>query len=744
MEQQVTFCRLCESYCGVVVEVDGDRVGRVTSDPEHPLSRGHLCVKGTVLGELHHDPDRLRHPARKTVSGQWETVTWDQALDGVAQRLRAVLEQHGGGAVAFYFGVGSFPSGVAQPAVNALIRELGGAKVYSTMTIDCAGLNRAAGAVLGDATYAPFPDWERSRYMLVLGHNPVSSRFGQFQTQPRGLEAIRAARRAGGRMVLVDPRRTESARHADEHHFIVPGTDLFLVLALLHTVVAEELSDPAFVAAHCDGFQQLSAAVTPWRPERAAALTGIPAETIRCLAREFATAEAAFCIGHTGVTQGPHATLAQWAILALNAITGNFDRPGGLRWNPPATRALPVGLAPRRAQGPRACRIGGFSRFLGEFPTATLADEILTPGPGQVRALVVVGGNPVLSFPNSGKVAEALSRLDLLVCVDLYVNQTGSFAHYVLPAQDQLERPDVSHPLLARNSDLPFVQFTPPLVQPKGEVRPEWWIFRSLAQRLQLSPFQNEELESRVTAQESAGADLDTMTRTLLDEMLAPTGWTTALLKAHPHGVILGNRQFGAMREHGWPTANGRVQLAPAEFVAVLQHLDLTGPGAPVAAKGDPPFYLIGRRMVSNYNTWLRNLPSLVRAVPENTALINASDAERLGIEPGQSIYVYNHVGQIRIPAQPTPDVAPGVVVIPHGWGHHHSSGQHVARRHPGANPNALIDDRALEPFTGSPSQNGSRVWISVEPPGAGGVRAPVPAARGLHPVPQPRRAARH
>lgn len=708
---QITYCRMCECFCGLRVELDRGRVGRIHGDPDHPLSQGHLCVKGKALGDLHHDPDRLRQPVRREPGGAWQPVTWETALDEVASRLLELRDRYGPGSVAVFFGLGSFYSSLTQPVAQQFVRGFGIGNVYSTMTIDCAALNRAAGEVLGDPFYIPLPDWERSRYMLLLGHNPLASRFGQFQSLPRGVEQLRTARAAGGRLITVDPRRTESAHQADEHHFIIPGRDVFLVLGLLHVVMTEGLYDREFIARHTDGVDALQEAVRPWTPERVAPLTRIDAGTIRRLAREFATADGAFCIGHTGVSQGPHGTLAEWAIFALNAVTGNLDRPGGLRWCEPTTQYLPAGRTRRAVPAAPASRIGNWRRFLGEFPVATLADEILTPGPDQVRALVVIGGNPALSLPNGDKIARALARLDLLVSIDLYVNQTGAFAHYVLPAADQLERAEVSHPMIARNSDMPFVQYTPALVAPVGDVREEWQIFRDLNRRLGIPEFGNPELESQVHALEAAGNSIADVKEVLLNQMLAPGGLTVSELQGHPHGLVVGERAFGQMREKGWPTPNGKVHLAPEAMLEGLRSLEPAEGG-----HADRSFLLIGRRIVSGYNSGLRNLPSLHKVVPENEALLNDGDAVRIGVEAGQYVTIHNRVGRIRIKVRPTGDVAPGVVVVPHGWGHVHPSGQNLARKTPGANVNVLIDDeRDLEVFTGNPWQNGTRVWITQE-----------------------------
>jgi len=540
IETKHTFCRLCEGACGLTVEVADERVISVKPDPQNPLSRGFMCVKGKNSHHIIDDHERILKPQRR-VHDAWAPEAWDRAIEEIGSHLLRIKQDHGPDAIALYVGNPSAMSSSTAFAASAFLRSLGSRQQYSAMSLDNINKFAVAELMYGDKSYVFQRDWEASDYMLVLGANPRVSIFGQLSTRPRGLEELRAARSHGGRLVLVDPRRSETATVADEHLAIVPGTDTFLLLALLQTIVAEQRQDAAFVTRYCSGFDELRAVVADFTPEAVADATGIPADTTRRIAREFAGAKGAFALGNTGVTQQRHATVNEWAINALIAITGNVDRAGGIFFNPgvvdePHPKTV--------IDFSRPSRIGGYPRILGEYPVAILADEILTPGAGQIRALIVVAGNPLATGTDTARLRAAFEALDLLVVIDLFHSTTTELAHWVLPATSFYERKDLNIQF-TRHTPFPFIQHTDRVIPPRGEAREEWDIFRRLHEAVG-TPFLNDPRVARLAADHGAAFDMDAFYR---DFLKARGRISLEDIKRHPHGAKLGDKPLGAFRD---------------------------------------------------------------------------------------------------------------------------------------------------------------------------------------------------
>jgi anaerobic selenocysteine-containing dehydrogenase len=560
-------CTLCEAMCGLVLETDGGRVVSTRGDAEDPFSRGHICPKGVALGDVHVDPDRLRQPMRRTSAG-WRAISWDEALDEAAERLRAVQREHGRDAVAVYQGnptVHNYGSLLYAPG---FVRALGTRNRFSATSVDQLPHHVAAYHMFGHQLLIPIPDLDRTDFFLVLGANPAVSN-GSLMSAPDAAGRIRAIRKRGGAVVVIDPRRTETAALATRHHFIRPGTDALLLMALLHVVFAEGLEKPGRLANFTEGVDATRAAVAELPPERAAAATGIAADDIRQLARAFAAAPGAVCYGRCGVSTQEFGGLAHWLINLLNLVTGNLDRAGGAMFTRPAVDVLK--RTRRGSVGRFRSRVRGLPEFGGELPVAALAEEILTPGPGQVRAVVTSAGNPVLSTPNGAQLDRALAGLDFMVSVDFYLNETTRHAHLILPPTSPLEHDHYDlafYALAVRNA----ARFSPAVFPAPPGALHDWQIFLGLQRRLERGT--KARLKHAALARLKPHGLLDLGLRTgPYGAGLNPLGRGLSLrrLRKHPHGMDLGPLQPALPGRLFTP--DGKIGAAPASLLADVDRL---------------------------------------------------------------------------------------------------------------------------------------------------------------------------
>ena len=703
-------CTLCEAMCGLTLEVEGETVTSLRGDREDPFSRGFLCPKATALPDVHADPDRLRHPVRRTSSG-WARVSWREALDETADRLAGIQESAGRDAVAVYLGNPSVHNWGTVLAGVPLVKALGTKNRYSATSVDQLPHHLAALLMFGHQLLLPIPDVDRTDFLLLLGANPVVSN-GSLMTAPGMPLRLKALRARGGRLVVVDPRRTETAELADVHHFIRPGSDALLLLALLHTLFAEGRVAPGRLAGFSDGLEQVERMVREFPPEGVAGATGIAPESIRSLARGFASAPRAVAYGRVGLSTQEFGGLCQWLLNVLNAVTGNLDRPGGAMFTRPAFDVLRGGLAGRGHFRRRRSRVRGLPEFSGEYPVAALAEEILTPGPGRITGLLTIAGNPVLSTPNGARLERALASLDFMAAVDFYVNETTRHAHLILPPTSPLEHDHydvVFHLLAVRNT----AKYSPALFAPAADARHDWEIFHALSARLAG--------RGRLGWLRRAGRTLVlslATPRRLLDLglRLGPHGrgsehrLTLRALEAAPHGIDLGplepclpGRLF---------TPGRRIQLAPPELVEDVARLRerLLGPGAVTA---DGWLQLVGRRQLRSNNSWMHNSQRLVKGPERCTLLMHPGDASARGLRSGQLVRVESRVGSIPIPLEVSEEMMPGTVSIPHGWGHGRPGVQtRVAAAHPGVSINDLTDDQAVDALTGGAAFSGIPVRV--------------------------------
>ncbi|GAA3126871.1 molybdopterin oxidoreductase family protein [Planomonospora alba] len=712
-------CPLCEAVCGLRLTLDD--AGQVTSvkgDPDDPFSRGFICPKGASLGRLDSDPDRLSAPMVRT-GGTWRETTWAEAFRAVERGLTGVAEAHGRQALAVYLGNPNAHTMAGALYGAPLIRALGTRNVFSASTADQMPKHVSCGLMFGDPLAIPVPDLDRTDYLLMLGANPLESN-GSLCTAPDFPGRLKALRARGGRLVVVDPRRTRTAALADEHLFVRPGTDAHLLFGIVHTLFAEDLTS---VGVEVEGLAELRALAEDFAPKVVAEACGVPADVIVRLARELAAAPTAAVYARIGTCTAEFGTLAQWLVDAVNVLTGNLDRPGGVMFAKPATE---TGRRRRPyAAGRWHSRVRGLPEANGELPVATLADEIATPGDGQVRALVVVAGNPVLSAPDGPRLEEALRTLEFMVCVDPYLNETTRHADVVLPPPPVLSSPHYDFSLLAfavRN----YARFSPPVLPPEPGRPSEAEILARLAliasgQGADADPAVLDELildqllrravgtpgspvEGRDPAELRAGLEGDSGAELRLDAMLklGPYGLSLAELRAHPHGLDLGPLapRLGEVLR----TASGRVELAPPRLVEDVARLRAR------LAVPAPEMVLIGRRHLRSNNSWLHNVAPLVGGSNRCTLQVNPDDVRRLGL--GGHAVVRSAAGEVTVPVEPTDSIMPGVVSLPHGWGHA-GSAQRVAAEHAGVSVNALTDASAVDAPSGNAVFNGVPVTVA-------------------------------
>lgn len=731
-------CPLCEATCGLALEVDRDAhtVTKVRGDADDVFSHGFLCPKGVSIKELHDDPDRVRTPLIRQADGSFAAATWDEAFALIAEKLPAVAESGGRDAIAAYIGNPAAHSLAFLLYGKVLLKALGTRNIFSASTVDQYPKQAASALMFGTGTTIAIPDLDRTDFLLCLGANPLASN-GSLMTAPDARGRLRAIRARGGRIVVVDPRRSRTAAEADQHLAIRPGTDALLLMALLHVVFAEGLESlGALSDDHVDGLDEVRSLAADFPPEAVAAACGLDADEIRGVARAFAAAPSAVAYGRIGTTTQAFGTTASWLIDVLNAVTGNLDRAGGAMFPLPSTGLQNSKGEPGRGRGARfgrwASRVRGLGEVFGELPVACLAEEIDTPGEGQVRALITVAGNPVVSTPNSDRLAAALDDLDFMVSLDIYVNETTRHADVILPSPSPLEKAHfdfVFQGFAVRN----YANYSPPVLERPEGLPDEWetvlrlvgvatgqgpdadigaiddFVLRAAIGREvgdAHSPWHGRDVEECV-------AELAPRTGTarLIDMMLrtGPYGLTLADLEAQPHGIDLGPlqpRMPAVLR-----TPSGKVELAPPSLVADVPRLH-----AALAEHADSAggIVLIGRRDLRSNNSWMHNLPLLVRGPERCTLHVHPDDAARLGLTDGGQASVASRVGSLTAPVEVTADIRPGVVSLPHGWGHDQDGADMaVARAHAGVNSNVLTDEAEVEPLTGTAVLNGIPVTVA-------------------------------
>lgn len=709
-------CNICEAICGIEIAVDADHRLDIRGDKDDPFSRGYICPKAVALQDIHYDKDRLMYPVRRTAAG-WQRIGWDEAFDEVAQNLKRIRATHGRNSIGTYLGNPTVHNYGALLFAPGFIRSLRTRNRFSATSVDQLAHHLASFLMFGHQLLLPVPDLERTSFLLMLGANPAVSN-GSMMTAPGMPRRLQEIRQRGGKVVLIDPRYNETARLSSQHLFIRPGTDVLLLLALLHVIFDERLIHLRALSAFTKNVETIASLVAEFSPERVAPITGIDAAQIRLLAREFAAAESAVCYGRIGVSTQEFGAVCQWLINVLNILTGNLDRAGGAMFTLPAFDPLsaPESLAPRGSFARWHSRVRKLPEFAGELPVAALAEEIFTAGPGQIKALVTLAGNPVLSTPNGRELDRALASLEFMVSIDFYINETTRHAHIILPPTSSLERGhyDLAFHLLAVHNT---AKFSPALFEPDADTRHDWQILLELQTRLERNG-----VTSRV--KQKLLKQFFTPER-LLDLSLRfgpygarfnpfSKGLTLRKVKKAVHGIDLGPLKSclpGRLR-----TPDKQIELAPEALVKDLARVKTRLLDAALHLNGD--LLLIGRRQLRSNNSWLHNYERLVKgnpAKPRCSVLMHPADAAHRNLTTGQNVLVRSNVGSVVVPLEITEEIMQGVVSIPHGWGHDRPGNQiEVAQQHAGVSINDLTDNQAIDALCGTAAFNGTLVTIEA------------------------------
>ncbi|MFK7830944.1 MAG: molybdopterin-dependent oxidoreductase [Congregibacter sp.] len=706
IETHYRACHLCEAICGLKIETDGQTIVSIKGDDADPLSRGHICPKAVALRDIHEDPDRLKYPVRRITrddgAHDWEEISWKEALDATAEGLLRTHREHGVDAIGVYLGNPSVHNYGMLTHQNYLFRWLRSKNRYSATSVDQLPHHLTSLWLFGHKSLFPIPDIDRSEYFLMLGANPLASN-GSIWTVPDVKQRIKDLLGRGGKLVVIDPRRTETADMASDYLPIMPGSDALLLAALLNTIFAEGLADPGKLAAYTDGLDDVARALHDFTPELAALHTGIDAQTIRGIARDFASAGAAICYGRMGVSTQRFGALCQWLIQLINIATGNLDREGGSMFTLPA-----VDQVPRTGPGDFArhhSRVRQLPEFDRELPAAALAEEISTPGDGQIRALFTGAGNPVLSTPNGRALEDALPGLDFMVSLDPYINETTRHAHIILPPTSPLEHDhyDIAFHINAlRNT----TRYNPPVFTPASDKLHDWEIFTQLGERI-AAAF-GEEPKEPVAPHDMIDVGLQ----------FGPYGkdsehdLTLEKLREHPSGIDLG--PLKAMLPERLMSADKRIHCATPEPMADLARLarDFPIDGTTIQNR---PLRLIGRRHVRSNNSWMHNYHLLVKGKARDQLLVHPQDLGAYQLHDGDTALLRSDSGEVTVTIQACDSVMRGVVSLPHGYGHNRpGTRMQTATAHAGVSCNDVTDANYLDELSGNAAVNGVPVSLSA------------------------------
>lgn len=739
-ETRYRICPLCEACCGLDVQVADGQVVAIRGRAGDVFSHGYICPKGYALKDLHEDPDRLRQPLVRR-DGKLQPASWDDAFDEIERRLVPIIEQHGADAVALSVGNPTAHKMALLLYFARLARALGSKNVYSASTLDQMPKQLSSGWMFGHWLSVAVPDIERCDFLLILGANPMASN-GSLWTVTDFRGKAKALRARGGQIVVVDPRRSETAAIADAHHFIRPGADVFLLSAMVNTVFAEGLARPGRLAEWAVGIDSVRDAVAAFTPEAVAARCGIAAETIRTLARQLATTERACVYGRIGTCTQEFGTLSSWLVDVLNVLTGHLDAPGGAMFPKSAAFAANTvgkpGLGRGIVTGRHASRVSGAPEVMGELPMTLLAEEIETPGKGQVKVLITVASNPVLSSPGGPRLAKALDSLEFMVSLDIYLNETSRHADVVLPGVSPLQDPhyDVTFPQLSHRN---HARYSPPVFAPDAGEPTEWEsllrmlaIVRGQGARADVLALDDELLAQEVGKQ--AGAHAPAVLAALAASgRRGPERLLDLALRSGPYGDLFGLKPDGLDLDRVMAAPNG-IDLGPLE--PRIPELLRTPSGrielAPPACLADmararerlaepaPEMVIVGRRDVRSNNSWMHNLPTLAKGPQRCTVIVHPADAQRLGLADGAPARISarrwngDAARTVTAPVAISAEMMPGVVSLPHGWGHDLAGAQlHVAAERPGANLNAVLDEHLRDPLSGNAVLSGVEVVLS-------------------------------
>ena len=689
-------CNLCEALCGLEIEVENNEVLSIRGDKEDVLSKGHICPKAVALKDIHEDPDRLKFPIKK-VNGEWVKISWEEAINETAQRLFEVQQKYGNNALGVYQGNPSVHNlGTSLFSPN-FIRALKTKNRFSATSVDQLAHHLAAEFMFGHPNLIPVPDIDRTDFWVIMGGNPMVSN-GSLMTAPNVSQRLKDIQKRGGKVIVIDPRRTETADKSDQHLFVKPGTDIWLILAMINYVFEKNKINLAHIENYIskEQLQDIQTIIQQFTPELAAQKTGIDLSEIYQLAKEFTEAKSAVWYGRLGVSATEFGGLCHWAINTLNILTGNFDQAGGAMWAQPLVSTVRKSKSKRF--GRWKSRVRNLPEFGGELPSNTIAEEILESGEGQIKTMITSCGNPVLSVPNGQKLDEAFASLDFMVSIDIYLNETTRHADIILPPATGLETPHYGlafHALAVHDT----AKYSEAVLEKEAGTKFDWEIFLALQKAYEKLALTKEEFDAKSGY---FNLTLEMMMQGML--MKSPKGITLEDLKQHKHGIDLGNLK--TQIPEILMTEDSQVDLLPDIYKNDLNRL---------LKKENPVegLLLIGRRQLRSNNSWLHNSYRMVKGRERCTMLIHPNDANKHNIENGEEVEVTSRVGQVKIKAEVSDEVGEGTVSIPHGWGHHRKGiKMKVAADHAGVSMNDLADEMLVDEMSGVAVINGIPVTV--------------------------------
>jgi len=686
-------CNLCEAMCGLEIIHNDREIISIRGDKKDVLSKGHICPKAVGLKDLYHDKDRLKTPIKRTETG-WEEISWNDAFDEVAERIKKIQQKYGTNSVSTYQGNPNVHNWGMMLYGTPFIKSLKTKQKFTATSVDQLPHHIASLLMFGHQMLIPIPDIDRTDFLLILGANPVVSN-GSMLTAPGFAEKIKSINKRDGKVINIDPRFTETSKIASEHHHINPGKDALLLFSLIHTILKKNLNKESHLP--IKDLDTIKEIAKDFSPQKTSASIGISMDAIENIAISFAKADKAVCYGRIGVSTQEFGGLCQWLVNILNVITNNTDRVGGAMFTKPAVDlVMMTGMQGKTGTFNRyQSRVNNLPEYSGEFPVATLSDEILTEGEDQIKAFVCIAGNPVLSTPNGKRLEKALSQLEFMVSIDIYLNETSKHADIILPSTTGLETSHYDlafHQLAIRNT----AKYNPILFEKGENQKHDWQILSALTERI-------------------TGVKNPATPEMMLDMMLKLSSYqnenlSVEKLKQYPHGI-----DFGALKpclEQRLFTKDKRINLAPECFVRDVARLRNS---LEKETKSEFPFYLIGRRQLRNNNSWMHNSEILIKGKNRCTVLMNTKDAERLNLKDKQDIRVTSNVSSVKIPVEISSEMMEGVVSIPHGFGHHRDNlRMQLAQENAGVSINDLTDDKNFDALTGNANFSGTRVRIEA------------------------------
>ena len=701
-------CNLCEAMCGIVIKHDGDKVLSIKGDKDDPFSQGYICPKATALQDLHEDPDRLRQPVERTANG-WKEISWPEALDKVAAGIQTVQKKYGKNALGIYLGNPNVHNLGGMLTVKHLLTSIKTRSRFSATSIDQLPHHIVSMHLFGHMLRIPVPDVNRTQYMLIIGGNPLASN-GSIMTAPNMRQKLKDIKARDGKVVVIDPRRTETADIASEHHFIRPATDVLLLLAMLNEIYLQGYADKARANNRAMSLtpeiERLADFAKDYTAESVASITGITAPEIKRLVKEFCEAESSVCYGRMGISVQEFGLLSQYLSMIINIVSGRLDEVGGLMFPNPAVDL--VNNSGPGYLGKRHSRVSNLPDFNGDYPVVAMADEMLVEGEGQLKGFITVAGNPVLSTPNGEKLDEALSKLDFMVSFDYFVTETSRHANIILPPVSPLERDhyDVTFNGFAVHN---VAKYSPALFTKQKNAKHDWQIYLELAERLDKKAPLATKVERRLV--KALGPKI------ILDQGLKRGPYyymSLRKLKKYPHGMDLG--PLKTMLPQALKHKDKQIHLNVDFYQADLERVQDM-----MEQYDDKQILLIGRRHVRSNNSWLHNSHRLVKGKPRCTLMLHPETAENHSIKDGQEVKVTSRVGHVTIVAEVTDELMPGVVSIPHGWGHGRKGvKQKIAQAHAGVSVNDLTDDTLIDQLSGNAAVNGVPVQLEAIEPEAG------------------------